>query len=69
MRQTASLLPVLRRGLRMNDIRVCLWPLQYSIFSAGLGIFQDVVGKGEELGVKLVGVLLRRGNGAGKLVI
>ena len=58
VRETAAFLPVLRGSLRVKNIRVGLRPFQYAVPPTGLCVFQDIVGVGEEFGLKLVGVLL-----------
>ena len=58
VRETAALLPVLRGSLRVKNVRVGLRSFQYAVPSTGLCILQDIVGVGEKLGLKLIGVLL-----------
>ena len=58
VRETPTLLPVLRGSLRVKNIRVGLGPFQYAVPSTGLCILQDVVGVGKKLRFKLVGMLL-----------
>ena len=56
--QGASLLPVFSRGLGMNNKRIGLGTFEDPVLSAAQRILQDIVGKGEEFRVELVGVLL-----------
>ena len=58
VRETAAFLPVLRRSLRVKNVRVGLRSFQYAVPSTGLCVLQDIVGVGEKLRLELVGVLL-----------
>ena len=69
VRETAALLPVLRRSLRVENQRIGSRPFKNSIAPARLSIFDDVVSVRKKLGIELIGVLLRRGNRAGELVV
>ena len=58
MRETAAFLPVLRRSLRVKNIRVGLGPFQYAVPSTRLCVFQNIVGVGKEFRLELIRVLL-----------
>ncbi len=59
VRETAALLPVFRRSLRVENQRIGFRPFQDAVAPAGLGVFDDVVSVREKLRIELVGVLLR----------
>src|SRR6516164_7725974 len=67
--QSAALLPVLRGRLDMHNVGVSFGALQNPIFSRRLRIFDNVVGKGEELRVELSAMLLARSHGPAELVV